>query len=135
MNALLPRLAVAAALAAATASAALAQAPAGYTAAQEATGAGLYVNNCEMCHGANLDDGSFAPALKGAAFKTMWGGKPVSELFDYITANMPPGAPGSLGPEGDAAVIAHILKGNGVAAGATPLATTSDALKTVTVPQ
>ncbi|HET9216580.1 MAG TPA: cytochrome c, partial [Terriglobia bacterium] len=35
-----------------------------FTAAQAATGRATYTENCASCHGANLDDGAFAPALR-----------------------------------------------------------------------
>ena len=47
----------------------------------------------------NLDDGEFAPPLKGVDFRLRWGGKPVEALFDEVTRTMPPGSPGSLGEE------------------------------------
>jgi mono/diheme cytochrome c family protein len=47
-----------------------------FTTAQAAQGKTAYTQNCESCHGANLDDGQFGPPLKGSAFNRQWGGKP-----------------------------------------------------------
>ena len=48
-----------------------------YTSAQAAQGKQAYEKACSACHGANLDDGEFAPTLKGVDFRLRWGGKPV----------------------------------------------------------
>src|ERR1700710_2151753 len=68
----------------------------GYTPAQATAGKAAYAQNCQGCHGAALDDGEFAPALKGGDFLADWGGQPVGNLGDYIHDNMPKGSPGSL---------------------------------------
>ena len=39
-----------------------------YTTAQAALGQTAYRTSCASCHGDNLDDGAFGPALKGVAF-------------------------------------------------------------------
>ena len=70
-----------------------------YTASQAVQGKQAYERSCAACHGANLDDGEFAPPLKGADFRLRWGGKPVDTLFDEVMQTMPPGSPGSLGDE------------------------------------
>src|SRR5215510_14490815 len=70
-----------------------------YTTAHAAQGKHAYEKACAACHGANLDDGEFAPTLKGVDFRLRWGGKPVEALFDQMTRTMPPGSPGSLGDE------------------------------------
>ena len=88
-----------------------------YTAAQAARGAELYSGNCAMCHGDGLDDGQFAPALKGSGFAAYWGGKTAADVLNYINAMMPPTSPGSLGAQGSADVFAYILKAGGAPAG------------------
>ena len=40
-----------------------------FTAAQPTAGQAAYAQNCASCHGANLDDGEFAPPLKGVEFR------------------------------------------------------------------
>ncbi len=50
-------------------------------AVQVTAGQSAYVQNCAGCHGSNLDDGQFAPPVKGTAFTAQWGGKSVGDLF------------------------------------------------------
>jgi mono/diheme cytochrome c family protein len=57
----------------------------------------LILQSCASCHGPNIDDGEFAPSLKGAAFRQKYASQPVSALIGYISGKMPPGNPGSLG--------------------------------------
>ena len=72
-----------------------AQSQPAFTAAQAAEGKSAYAQNCAGCHGSNLDDGEFAPPVKGTAFTAQWGGKAVRELFTYVNTKMPPSnAPG-----------------------------------------
>ena len=46
-----------------------------YTSGQAALGKQTYDGACAACHGGNLDDGEFAPPLKGVDFRLRWGGK------------------------------------------------------------
>ena len=59
-------------------------------------GRAAYAQYCASCHGSELTNGQFAPALKGRDFLVKWGGQPLSELMEYIHASMPPGNAGSL---------------------------------------
>src|SRR6516165_8607011 len=68
-----------------------------FTAAQAAEGKIAYDRACRQCHGRDLDDGDFAPPLRGSAFLRKWAGKSVAELFTYTSTRMPSDAPGSLG--------------------------------------
>lgn len=95
-----------------------------YTAAQADHGAEVYSEKCAQCHGANLNDGQFAPALSGGHFKTDFGGKTAGDLYAYISANMPPGQGGELRPEDYADIEAFVLRANGAAPG--PAAITPD---------
>ena len=90
--------------------------PASFTQAQVDQGQDLYRANCASCHGQNLNDGEFAPALKSMGFRTKWSGQSVGALFAYATANMPPGQAGVLGPDDYAALTAFMLHANGAAA-------------------
>jgi len=40
-----------------------------FTGEQAAAGRTSYMQNCASCHGANLDDGAFGPALRGPEFR------------------------------------------------------------------
>src|SRR5688572_19628891 len=40
-----------------------------FTTAQATAGRSTYTQDCASCHGANLDDGAFGPALRGPEFR------------------------------------------------------------------
>jgi alcohol dehydrogenase (cytochrome c) len=84
------------------------------TAAQATEGQSAYAQNCAGCHGANLDDGEFAPPLKGTAFTGQWSGKSVAELNGYIGTKMPPSNAGGLGSAVYLQITAFILQSNGI---------------------
>jgi len=65
-------------------------------ASQAQAGAAAYAQNCASCHGTELTNGQFAPALKGRDFLAKWGGQPLSRLMDYVHTAMPPNNPGGL---------------------------------------
>lgn len=88
----------------------------GFTAAQAKRGAEFYSGNCAMCHGEGVDDGQFAPPLKGPAHAAYWSGKTAEDMLNYMSANMPPNQPGGLGGQAYADIAAYILQ----SAGATP---------------
>jgi len=54
---------------------------------------------------------------KGAAFKKLWDGKPLYDLFVKILEEMPKDDPGSLTPADTAQLVAYILKLNGLPPG------------------
>ena len=62
------------------------------------------------------------PPLAGEAFRAMWAGRSVRELFDSAKA-MPPANPGSLSNETYASLVAYILQMNDYAAGETAFTT------------
>jgi mono/diheme cytochrome c family protein len=99
-----------------------------FTAAQSDHGSDLYKANCAQCHGENLNDGGFAPPLKGERFKKQWNGKSEGDLYSFINTNMPPGQQGVLSADDYAALEAFILHENGDAAGDKPLAADAGAL-------
>src|ERR1700735_4937245 len=83
-----------------------------FTAAQATEGQSAYAQNCAGCHGTNLDDGEFAPPLKGTAFTAQWGGKGVGELFTYVSTKMPPSNAGALGEPTYRQITAFVLQSN-----------------------
>jgi PQQ-dependent dehydrogenase (methanol/ethanol family) len=105
-----------------------------FTAAQAAMGKDAYTRNCSSCHGRNVDDGEFAPPLKGVEFRQRWGGKALDVLFTDMATRMPTGAPGSLGDATYAQVLAYLLQENGFPAGDAPLSTDSQRLSKVMLP-
>src|SRR6185312_6024579 len=70
--------------------------PVSYTDAQALRGRSAYVDNCAMCHGAHLDDGQFAPPVKGAMFQSHWHNQSAAALLSYVATKMPPASPNSL---------------------------------------
>jgi len=104
-------------------------------AAQIAAGKTAYQQSCAVCHGQALQDGQFAPALKGAAFLAKWDGAGADKLDHYIRTSMPPANAGAL-PEADyAAILALILQANGVDSGSAPLTGDAAQLARLTLPK
>jgi mono/diheme cytochrome c family protein len=62
-----------------------------FTTAQQSAGEAIYQESCASCHGKNLDDGEFAPPLKGVEFRSAWFGRSADVVFAKIEA-MPPAA-------------------------------------------
>src|SRR5688572_32850588 len=124
---------VAAGVFAAISSQLAAQAPrltaAGFSAAQAERGQAAYAEHCASCHGANLDDGAFAPPLSGLDFRQKWGDQSPEALFTKTSSSMPPARPGSLSDETYSELLAYILRENGVRAGERPLPASASALK------
>ncbi|MBO9499264.1 MAG: PQQ-binding-like beta-propeller repeat protein [Novosphingobium sp.] len=87
------------------------------SAAQVSSGKELYLQNCAVCHGKNLTDGQFAPALQGPAFLAKWQGPSAARLDRYIRSSMPPSAAGALPAETYSAIVAFLLQANGAEIG------------------
>ena len=92
-----------------------------FTTSQAERGKLAYNNSCSTCHGANLDDGEFGPALKGASFQKKWGAETSAALFTYMIQKMPPADPGRLGAQAYVDLEAYIFQANGLEPGATEL--------------
>jgi alcohol dehydrogenase (cytochrome c) len=105
-----------------------------FTAAQSAEGKVAYDRACRQCHGGDLDDGDFGPPLRGAAFLRNWGGKPVAELFTYVSTRMPSDAPGSLQARAYTGIVAYILQSNDFAAGLRELPSAPGSLASMRIP-
>ena len=85
-----------------------------YTKAQAQRGNELLTQGqCRTCHTETLGGGAGIPAIVGFEFQFKWDGKPVGELYDYILTKMPPGAPGSLGEQKVADIVAALLAADG----------------------
>ena len=110
------------------------QAPVSYTAGQAEQGKAVYAKACASCHGENLDDGEFAPPLKGAPFMQKWGGKAADEVFNYMSTRMPPDRPNGLGGETYAQVLAFVLSNNRIGPGTLALPSDAAALKAMRIP-
>src|SRR4030095_11984231 len=105
-----------------------------YTTSQAGQGKKAYEGVCAACHGTNLDDGEFAPPLKGVDFRLRWGGKSVEALFSEMTRTMPPGSPGTLGDDTYAQLLAYVIQENGVIATARELPSDPALLRTAMWP-
>lgn len=104
-------------------------------AAQLAAGKAAYAQQCAVCHGQDLTDGQFAPALKGAPFLSKWAGASADKLDQYIRTSMPPASAGALSPEAYAAILALVLTENGVNIGSEPLVSGASRLAQITLPK
>lgn len=84
-----------------------------YTAEQATRGRNVFLGSCKSCH---------APESHvGPNFTKLWVGKPLLELFKYVSESMPENDPGSLAPETNADVVAYLLQLNAMPAGKTEL--------------
>jgi mono/diheme cytochrome c family protein len=90
-----------------------------YTEAQAARGVTAFGQSCAGCH-ALAAEGK-AP-LVGEAFWKSFAQKTVGDLLEFVSANMPNGAPGSLTETTYRDIVALMLKSNGFPAGSTELA-------------
>ena len=64
----------------------------------------------------------------------MWGGQPLTNLFDKIEKTMPADAPGTLSPVQVAELVAYMLQTNRFPVGTTDLGTGDAALKQISLP-
>ena len=106
-----------------------------FTAAQSDAGRIAYTENCAACHGDNLDDGQFGPALRGTDFRGRWSQKTLDEFFIYLSAKMPPDRAGSLETKTYTALLAYLLEANGVQPGSRELTSESGQLRTLAIPK
>ncbi|HWF09541.1 MAG TPA: hypothetical protein VG297_13820 [Bryobacteraceae bacterium] len=90
-----------------------------YTEAQAARGATAFGLNCSRCH--TLAAEGKLP-LAGEPFWKSFAQKSLGDLLDYVSANMPNGAPRSLSDTAYRDIIAAMLKSNDFPAGPTELA-------------
>ena len=104
-----------------------------FTDAQATQGKATYDRNCLSCHGTNLDDGEFAPPLKGVEFRLRWGAKSIDGLLAEMT-RMPPAAPNSLGEDAYVQLLAFLARENGVIPGTRALSAEPAALRGVALP-
>ncbi|MGH7710576.1 MAG: c-type cytochrome [Gemmatimonadaceae bacterium] len=96
-----------------------------YTAAQAARGRDLYALQCRSCH--------TPESHTGVIFDTWWGGKLLSDLFEYVQERMPKNEPGSLTPQEYADVVAYLLRMNALPTGGEELSTDVSALSKIRI--
>lgn len=92
-----------------------------YTAEQASRGKDVYAGACKSCH--------TPVSHTGATFNKWWRGRQLSDLFGFISTNMPKNDPGSLAPEDVADVTAYLLKMNAMPVGPAELPPDIDSLK------
>lgn len=96
-----------------------------YTTAQANKGKEVFASSCLGCH--------TTASHMGAAFELKWFGRPLFDLFDYLSQLMPKTAPGTLTEDEYVWVTAYILRLNGMPAGKTELSAEPAWLKAVRV--
>ncbi|HXN09651.1 MAG TPA: PQQ-binding-like beta-propeller repeat protein, partial [Steroidobacteraceae bacterium] len=111
-----------------------AQSAAGFSSAQADQGRAVYARSCARCHGAQLEDGEFGPALRGVAFTDHWAGRPLTELYSLMRERMPPEGPGTLAEGAYTGLLAFLLSENGSSATAVALPLGADALGAMRFP-
>jgi mono/diheme cytochrome c family protein len=89
-----------------------------YTDAQATRGATAFGQSCAGCHALAAEGRS---PLVGDSFWKSFAQETVADLFKYVRANMPNGAPGSLTESTYRDIVALLLKSNGLPAGTTEL--------------
>lgn len=90
----------------------------GFTGTQALLGQRVFTQNCQGCHGAQLQ-GVRGPALRGTAFLAKWatGQRPLADLHGYLSQKMPRNKPGSLSAAEYLNVTAFVLSRNGYVPG------------------
>jgi S-disulfanyl-L-cysteine oxidoreductase SoxD len=89
-----------------------------YTEAQAARGTIAFGQSCSGCHALAAE--GRAP-LVGPAFWKSFAQKTVADLLEFVSTNMPNGAPGSLNEGAYKDIVALMLKSNGFPAGSSEL--------------
>lgn len=96
-----------------------------YTAEQANKGKEVFASSCLGCH--------TTASHMGQAFEIKWFGRPLFDLYDYLSQLMPKTAPGSLTEDEYVWVTAYILRLNRMPAGKTELSAEPSWLKSVRV--
>jgi mono/diheme cytochrome c family protein len=96
-----------------------------YTTAQANRGEQTYYSICVSCH----PKGTYT----APAFREKWDGHLLSELFNFVSTQMPKEQPGTLEDQEYADVIAYLLRINGAPPGKTELPTEAKALKWIRI--
>jgi len=96
-----------------------------YTDIQAKRGQQVYAGTCGSCHQPT--------SHQGATFSQNWDRHALSDLFQYVSTQMPQDNPGSLAPNDAADVVAFLLKIYAMPAGTTELAPDTVAMKTILI--
>ena len=98
---------------------------------QAKRGQAVFVEECSVCHGRDLEGADMTPPLTGAGFMSNWDGLTVGDLVDRIRTTMPLNRPGALSRQQNADVVAYILRFNQFPAGKEELPRDIQALKQI----
>ena len=98
---------------------------------QAKRGQAVFVEECSVCHGRDLEGADMTPPLTGAGFMSNWDGLTVGDLVDRIRTTMPLNRPGALSRQQNADVVAYILRFNQFPAGKEELPRDVQALKQI----
>ena len=109
--------------------------PLSFTTAQADAGQVAYVEQCATCHGDSMDDGEFAPPLKGGDFREQWRSQSPEALYTLTRSTMPQDRPGALTDETYVSLVAYILQENGSAPGTLELPADAAALEAMASPR
>ena len=109
--------------------------PLSFTTAQADAGQVAYVEHCATCHGDSMDDGEFAPPLKGADFREQWRSQSPEALYTLTRSTMPQDRPGALTDETYVSLVAYILQENGSTPGTLELPADAAALEAMASPR
>lgn len=105
-----------------------------FSAAQVERGKQSYQQQCAACHGGALNNGEFAPPLKGADVLAKWSSGSAGDIFAVIHDRMPPTSPGSLSVEESVGLLAYIFSENGIEPGNIALPHDPASLARISVP-
>ena len=97
-----------------------------FTAQQAEAGRAAYQARCAGCHLPDMSGRNEAAPLAGANFMNAWRGRSTRELYEYISATMPPGG-ATLGADDYLSITAFILQSNGAVSGTQPLTAATSA--------
>lgn len=95
-----------------------------FTAQQAASGRIAYAASCASCHMPDLSGSNDTPPLAGLVFMSTWRARTTKDLFEYLSASMPPGG-ASLSTDTYESITAYILEANGGSAGEVPFRATT----------
>ncbi len=96
-----------------------------YTDVQAKRGQQVYAGTCASCHQPT--------SHQGTAFTQNWDQHPLSDLFKYVSTQMPQDNPGVLDPNDAADVVAFLLKIYAMPAGTTEITPDTVALKKILI--
>ena len=96
-----------------------------YTRQQADQGRDLWAYACQSCH--------VPTQHSGADFRGRWFGRTLGELFGYLRREMPQTDPGTMSDDEYAALLAHLMRINGMPAGPRTLAADSASLHRIRI--